>query len=155
MGHGLCCGMFIPALMFPRKLFGAARATDGVGSFTIIATVLVDTDEVTARCTQITRSHFRQWDQDKFIFVFAVINPPTSRGALVPLFVHYVASWDAVPTKAKLFRLAAASLGRLPSQAEIVPETFLGGTFRCSVGVTGEAPAEYSVIDSIIERVQL
>ncbi len=36
-------GLDTMALQFPRKLFGAARATDTGGSLTILATVLVDT----------------------------------------------------------------------------------------------------------------
>lgn len=42
-GRTMSGGIDPAALTFPRKLFGAARATDGGGSFTIIATVLVDT----------------------------------------------------------------------------------------------------------------
>lgn len=42
-GRTLSGGLDPAALQFPRKLFGAARNTDGHGSFTIIATVLVDT----------------------------------------------------------------------------------------------------------------
>lgn len=42
-GRTLSGGLDSGALQFPRRLFGAARATDGGGSFTIIATVLVDT----------------------------------------------------------------------------------------------------------------
>ena len=42
-GRTLSGGVDPAALQFPRKLFGAARATEGQGSFTIIATVLVDT----------------------------------------------------------------------------------------------------------------
>lgn len=42
-GRTMSGGLDPAALQFPRRLFGAARATDGAGSFTIIATVLVDT----------------------------------------------------------------------------------------------------------------
>src|SRR4051812_44280037 len=42
-GRTLSGGLDPMALQFPRRLFGAARATDGSGSFTILATVLVDT----------------------------------------------------------------------------------------------------------------
>ncbi len=42
-GRTLTGGLDPAALQFPRRLFGAARATEGRGSFTIIATVLVDT----------------------------------------------------------------------------------------------------------------
>lgn len=42
-GRTLSGGLDPAALQFPRRLFGAARATEGTGSFTIIATVLVDT----------------------------------------------------------------------------------------------------------------
>lgn len=42
-GRTMSGGLDPNALQFPRKLFGAARATDGGGSLTIIATVLVDT----------------------------------------------------------------------------------------------------------------
>ncbi len=42
-GRTMSGGLDPAALQFPRRLFGAARATDGHGSFTIIATVLVDT----------------------------------------------------------------------------------------------------------------
>jgi transcription termination factor Rho len=42
-GRTLSGGLDPMALQFPRKLFGAARATENAGSFTIIATVLVDT----------------------------------------------------------------------------------------------------------------
>ena len=42
-GRTLSGGLDPAALQFPRRLFGAARATDGRGSFTILATVLVDT----------------------------------------------------------------------------------------------------------------
>jgi len=42
-GRTLSGGLDPMALQFPRRLFGAARATDGGGSFTILATVLVDT----------------------------------------------------------------------------------------------------------------
>ncbi|HEX2049292.1 MAG TPA: transcription termination factor Rho, partial [Actinomycetota bacterium] len=42
-GRTLSGGLDPAALQFPRRLFGAARATNGPGSFTILATVLVDT----------------------------------------------------------------------------------------------------------------
>jgi transcription termination factor Rho len=42
-GRTMSGGLDPAALQFPRRLFGAARATEGHGSFTIIATVLVDT----------------------------------------------------------------------------------------------------------------
>lgn len=42
-GRTMTGGLDPAALQFPRRLFGAARATDGGGSFTILATVLVDT----------------------------------------------------------------------------------------------------------------
>jgi len=42
-GRTLSGGLDPAALQFPRRLFGAARATENRGSFTIIATVLVDT----------------------------------------------------------------------------------------------------------------
>lgn len=42
-GRTLSGGLDPGALQFPRKVFGAARATENHGSFTIIATVLVDT----------------------------------------------------------------------------------------------------------------
>jgi transcription termination factor Rho len=42
-GRTLSGGIDPAALQFPRRLFGAARATEGNGSFTILATVLVDT----------------------------------------------------------------------------------------------------------------
>lgn len=42
-GRTLSGGLDPAALQFPRKLFGAARETDGGGSLTILATVLVDT----------------------------------------------------------------------------------------------------------------
>jgi transcription termination factor Rho len=42
-GRTMTGGLDPAALQFPRRLFGAARATDGAGSLTIIATVLVDT----------------------------------------------------------------------------------------------------------------
>lgn len=42
-GRTMTGGLDPNALQFPRKLFGAARATDGPGSLTILATVLVDT----------------------------------------------------------------------------------------------------------------
>lgn len=42
-GRTMTGGLDPAALQFPRKLFGAARATDGGGSLTILATVLVDT----------------------------------------------------------------------------------------------------------------
>jgi transcription termination factor Rho len=42
-GRTMSGGLDPQAMQFPRKLFGAARATDGGGSLTIIATVLVDT----------------------------------------------------------------------------------------------------------------
>jgi transcription termination factor Rho len=42
-GRTLSGGLDPAALQFPRRLFGAARATEGHGSFTILATVLVDT----------------------------------------------------------------------------------------------------------------
>jgi transcription termination factor Rho len=42
-GRTLSGGLDPAALQFPRRLFGGARATDGPGSFTVIATVLVDT----------------------------------------------------------------------------------------------------------------
>ena len=42
-GRTMSGGLDPAALQFPRRLFGAARATEGQGSFTIIATVLVDT----------------------------------------------------------------------------------------------------------------
>ena len=42
-GRTLSGGLDPAALQFPRRLFGAARATEGGGSFTIVATVLVDT----------------------------------------------------------------------------------------------------------------
>ena len=42
-GRTLSGGLDPQALQFPRRLFGGARATDGAGTFTIIATVLVDT----------------------------------------------------------------------------------------------------------------
>ena len=42
-GRTMSGGLDPAALQFPRRLFGAARATDRGGSFTIIATVLVDT----------------------------------------------------------------------------------------------------------------
>jgi transcription termination factor Rho len=42
-GRTMTGGLDPTALQFPRRMFGAARATDGGGSLTIIATVLVDT----------------------------------------------------------------------------------------------------------------
>jgi len=42
-GRTMSGGLDPQALQFPRKLFGAARATEEGGSLTIIATVLVDT----------------------------------------------------------------------------------------------------------------
>jgi transcription termination factor Rho len=42
-GRTLTGGLDPTALQFPRRMFGAARATDGGGTLTIIATVLVDT----------------------------------------------------------------------------------------------------------------
>ncbi|MFN3653643.1 MAG: transcription termination factor Rho [Armatimonadota bacterium] len=42
-GRTLTGGLDPAALQFPRRLFGAARATEAHGSLTIIATVLVDT----------------------------------------------------------------------------------------------------------------
>jgi len=42
-GRTMTGGLDPAALQFPRKLFGGARATENGGSYTIIATVLVDT----------------------------------------------------------------------------------------------------------------
>jgi transcription termination factor Rho len=42
-GRTLTGGLDPAALQFPRRLFGAARATEKHGSFTILATVLIDT----------------------------------------------------------------------------------------------------------------
>jgi len=45
-GRSLSGGLDPAALTFPRKLFGAARATRGAGNLTILATALVETGSV-------------------------------------------------------------------------------------------------------------
>jgi hypothetical protein len=115
---------------------------------------LVHYDTVDAVCISAKTITFRMFgSRRKLVFDFQIIEPAQYLGTHLEMFVHWDGKWKVIPRVTKLFRVASIAAVRPIRDVKMIqPSLFVGKVFRCRVVMSGRAPAAYSVIEMVLEK---
>jgi hypothetical protein len=118
--------------------------------------------QVHAVCTSVDDKprELRRWSSKEkgryaLYFVFEVVEPTAYQGAELMMYCRWNPQWEkqGIDYRSNLYKCACIAAGkRLGKKEPIRLSTFLKKLFLCDVSETGKAPASYSVIETIKEK---
>lgn len=110
-------------------------------------------ETVEAVCVRIEDTFYRPWCRRKLVLSFQVYAPEEHAGQIVQMFLRIKRDWPYIPASANVFKAASVSLGRKLRRGEkITKSMFLRKAFRCRLRQSGTAPASYSVVAVLLEK---
>jgi hypothetical protein len=149
-----------------RQLVAADEATfpyidDVIGKVGQVAP-LISCKQVHAVCTGVDAKPrlLRRWSSKEkqryaIYFWFQVVEPSQHEGLELMMYCRWNPTWakKGIDYRSKLYKCACVALGRrLDRKDSITTSIFRGKIFRCSLSVVGKPPAEYSAIETIVEK---
>ncbi len=115
---------------------------------------LLPCDEVLAVFTNLQRTLFKPYKQEKFVFELTVFSPEKFEGVKLEMFARIDPSWKSPPRSSKLWKIIQiVTDGEFRKRQRVTKNIFIGKAFRCKLKTVGEGPAAYSIIEMIVEKI--
>ena len=116
---------------------------------------LLDCKEVTAKCVSLEKAFYKPYQHTKLVFALQVITPERYAGAILKMFVPTKSESEKLRVASKLFKTVNVAVGKLKPRQRISKKMFLGKVFRCRLRSVEKLGAVYTIVDHLLEKVDL